>query len=68
MICTQGVILKMLIPLEILNKKESLTDDEYEVIKEHPVLGSNALNGSDSLKQLVWIKLLTSILFRQELM
>lgn len=40
---------KMLIPLEILNKEGSLTDSEYETIKEHPVMGSNALSSSKSL-------------------
>lgn len=43
---------KMLIPLEILNKDGKLTDSEYEVIKEHPVLGSNALGSSKALKHI----------------
>lgn len=43
---------KMLIPLEILNKEGKLTDHEYEVIKEHPVLGSNVLKSSNSLKKI----------------
>ncbi|MFN2340180.1 MAG: MEDS domain-containing protein [Halanaerobium sp.] len=43
---------KMLIPLEILNKKGKLTDSEYEVIKEHPVLGSSVLSDSNSLKHI----------------
>lgn len=42
---------KMLIPLEILNKEGKLTDYEYDVIKEHPVLGSNVLKSSHSLKK-----------------
>ncbi|MFW5686810.1 MAG: HD domain-containing phosphohydrolase, partial [Halanaerobium sp.] len=43
---------KMLIPLEILNKEGKLTKTEYEVIKEHPVLGANVLSSSDSLKHI----------------
>ncbi|RCW52998.1 HD domain-containing phosphohydrolase [Halanaerobium sp. ST460_2HS_T2] len=43
---------KMLIPLEVLNKEGKLSKSEYELIKEHPVLGSNALKSSSSLKQL----------------
>jgi len=43
---------KMLIPLEILNKKSKLSDSEYQVIKEHPVLGSNALKSSKSLQHI----------------
>ena len=41
---------KILVPLEVLNKKGKLTDSEFELIKEHPVLGSNALRSSNSLK------------------
>ena len=43
---------KLLIPLEILNKEGKLTKSEYEVIKEHLVLGSNALSSSSSLKKI----------------
>lgn len=43
---------KMLIPLEILNKKSKLSDIEYQVIKEHPVLGSDALKSSKSLQHI----------------
>jgi len=43
---------KMFIPLEVLNKEGKLSKSEYELIKEHPVLGSNALKSSSSLKQL----------------
>ncbi|RCW50416.1 HD domain-containing phosphohydrolase [Halanaerobium sp. ST460_2HS_T2] len=43
---------KMLIPLEVLNKKGKLTDSEYEVIKEHPVFGSNVLESSKSLQHI----------------
>ena len=43
---------KLLIPLEVLNKEGKLTKSEYEVIKEHPVLGSNALSSSSSLKKI----------------
>jgi len=43
---------KLLIPLDILNKKDKLTDEEFELIKGHPVFGSRALKGSDSLKHI----------------
>ena len=42
---------KLLIPLEIINKKGKLTDEEYTLIKKHPVLGYKALSISDSLKK-----------------
>jgi len=38
-------------PEHILNKPGSLTAEEYEVIKEHPRIGYNALYKVDSLKQ-----------------
>jgi PAS domain S-box-containing protein len=41
---------KLLILLDVLNKKTKLNDKEYELIKKHPVWGSQALEGSDSLK------------------
>lgn len=43
---------KMLIPLEVLNKEGKLSDSEYEVIKEHPVLGCNALKSSKPLQHI----------------
>jgi PAS domain S-box-containing protein len=41
---------KLLIPLNILNKQEKLTEQEFELIKKHPVWGSKALNSSKILK------------------
>jgi len=41
---------KLLIPIKILNKKDKLTDKEFELIKEHPVLGSRALESFNLLK------------------
>jgi PAS domain S-box-containing protein len=41
---------KLLIPLDIINKKGKLTDKEYELIKKHPVWGSKALSSSETLK------------------
>jgi len=43
---------KMLIPLEVLNKEGKLSNSEYELIKEHPVIGSNALKSSKSLQHI----------------
>lgn len=38
---------KMLIPIEILNKPGKLTDEEFEVIKTHPLLGYKMLKDLD---------------------
>lgn len=43
---------KLLIPLEILNKKGNLSEQEYELVKQHPVSGSRALKSSNSLKHI----------------
>lgn len=43
---------KLLIPIEILNKKTKLTDEEYELIQQHPVYGKKALAGSEALKHI----------------
>lgn len=34
---------KIGIPVEIINKPSKLTDEEYEIIKTHPVIGANIL-------------------------
>lgn len=41
---------KLLIPLNVLNKKGRLTDQEFELIKKHPVWGNKALSSSETLK------------------
>ncbi|MDQ2087252.1 PAS domain S-box protein [Herbivorax sp. ANBcel31] len=38
---------KIMVPPEILNKKEKLTDEEWEIIKRHPVTGYQILRGVD---------------------
>jgi PAS domain S-box-containing protein len=43
---------KLLIPLDVLNKKGKLTEEDYELIKKHPIIGSRALKSSDSLKHI----------------
>lgn len=43
---------KLLMPLEILNKKGSLNEDEYNIIKKHPLIGYNALIKTESLKEI----------------
>lgn len=43
---------KTIIPQYILNKKGRLTDEEYEVIKNHPKWGYETLSKSDELKGL----------------
>ena len=35
---------KIGVPREIINKTSRLTDEEYEIIKTHPVIGANILN------------------------
>lgn len=43
---------KLLIPLEILNKKGSLSDAEYELMKKHPYWSFKALSKSKSLNSI----------------
>lgn len=43
---------KLLVPVNILNKKEKLSRAEYEIIKNHPVWGGEALSNSASLKHI----------------
>ena len=43
---------KLLVPLDILNKKERLTDEEYKIIKNHPQWGYEALCKSETLSQI----------------
>ena len=43
---------KLLIPIDILNKKDKLSNEEYELIKKHPVWGYEALSSSDSLNSI----------------
>ncbi|RAK07487.1 PAS domain S-box-containing protein [Halanaerobium saccharolyticum] len=43
---------KLLVPVNILNKKGKLNNTEYEIIKNHPVWGSEALSNSASLKHI----------------
>ncbi|RCW50425.1 PocR ligand-binding domain-containing protein [Halanaerobium sp. ST460_2HS_T2] len=40
---------KLLVPINILNKKERLTDKEFDLIKKHPVWGNKALSSSKIL-------------------
>lgn len=43
---------KIGIPDFILNKEGKLTADEYNIIKEHPVMGARILSNVDSLKEI----------------
>ena len=43
---------KLLIPLDILNKDGKLSDEEYGLIKKHPVYGEKALADSESLEHI----------------
>ena len=41
---------KLILPIEILNKKTSLSDKEYELVQKHPIWGSQALENSETLQ------------------
>ncbi|MGM0379684.1 MAG: HD domain-containing phosphohydrolase, partial [Bacillota bacterium] len=41
---------KLLIPLNILNKKGRLTEYEFDLVKKHPIWGKKALSNSELLK------------------
>ena len=43
---------KLLVPINILNKKGKLDEDEYSLVKKHPVWGSKALKNSESLQSI----------------
>ncbi|MEJ6952552.1 HD domain-containing phosphohydrolase [Natronospora cellulosivora (SeqCode)] len=43
---------KLLVSLDIINKKGKLTEEEYEIIKKHPIWGYKALNKSDFLNHI----------------
>jgi PAS domain S-box-containing protein len=43
---------KLLVPVQILNKKNRLEDFEYNIIKKHPVWSSEALADSETLKHI----------------
>lgn len=43
---------KIIVPINILNKKEKLTDFEYEIIKKHPQIGYKIVSKSESLKEI----------------
>lgn len=48
---------KIAIPEKILLKPGKLTDDEFEIIKKHPELGENLINGIGKLKLISnWLK------------
>ncbi|WP_455220746.1 HD-GYP domain-containing protein [Kaarinaea lacus] len=42
---------KLRVPLEILNKPDRLTDEEYEVIKRHTLLGFDLLKNTDNISK-----------------
>lgn len=48
---------KIIIPTSILNKKGSLTDEEYAEIKKHPEIGFRILNSVPSMKNIAKIVL-----------
>lgn len=43
---------KIIVPDHILNKKSSLSDDEWELMKQHPTAGDNILRGISHLQQI----------------
>ncbi len=42
---------KLAIPDGLLNKSDSLTNEEWEIIRKHPVIGFNLLKGTPFLKE-----------------
>lgn len=42
---------KIIVPIEILNKEEKLTDTEYKIIKDHSKIGYEIVSKNDSLKK-----------------
>jgi len=42
---------KIIVPIEILNKEEKLTDAEYKIIKDHSKIGYEIVSKNDSLKK-----------------
>ncbi len=46
---------KIGIPKEVLNKPGPLTNEEYELIKQHPILGHDLLASSEKLKDIAKI-------------
>ncbi|CEN76709.1 GGDEF/HD domain-containing protein [[Clostridium] sordellii] len=44
---------KIEIPEEILNKKEKLTDSEYELLRQHPILGVNLVKHIKAFEELL---------------
>lgn len=44
---------KINIPKEVLNKKMPLTNEEWEMLKQHPVNGTDIIKSVDSLKNIV---------------
>ncbi len=53
---------KIKIPLEILNKNGKLTEEEYEIIKEHPHLGKKLLLKNNEVPE----KVLNAVLMHHE--
>jgi HD-GYP domain-containing protein (c-di-GMP phosphodiesterase class II)/ABC-type amino acid transport substrate-binding protein len=46
---------KIGVPINVLNKKGKLTDEEYGLVKQHPILGYDVLSSSEKLKDLAVI-------------
>ncbi len=44
---------KIKIPLEILNKPDRLTDTEFEIMKQHPIIGAQLLRPLSSMKDVI---------------
>jgi len=43
---------KIIVPSQILNKKDKLSDSEYKIIKEHSQVGYEIISQSDTLKEI----------------
>jgi HD-GYP domain-containing protein (c-di-GMP phosphodiesterase class II) len=47
-VCSSDLIGKIGIPMAILNKPGKLTDEEYEHVREHPVIGAKIIEPIDA--------------------
>jgi putative nucleotidyltransferase with HDIG domain len=50
---------KQLVPLSILNKNGKLTEEEFETIKKHPLLGANNLKDSALVDDEIFISIMS---------
>jgi HD-GYP domain-containing protein (c-di-GMP phosphodiesterase class II) len=50
---------KQLVPADILNKNGKLTEQEFEIIKKHPLLGANNLKGTALVDEELFVSIMS---------